>query len=139
MVMLCAVDFAGRWQLQRVITDRLGGQVGYLTGQAAFTQAGPDVLDYHETGDLRIGEGPVMVAARRYLWVFDADGVAVQFADGAAFHRFVPMGHAAGTDHPCGDDLYRVEYDFTRWPIWRATWIVIGPRKDYTSVSDYGP
>ncbi|WP_439155756.1 DUF6314 family protein [Yoonia sp.] len=139
MTMLGPAAFVGQWRLQRTITDRLGGQTGRLVGQAVFTQAGQGVLAYQETGDLRIGDGPVMVAMRRYLWVFDAGGVAVQFGDGAAFHRFIPTGHAAGTDHPCGDDLYRVEYDFTRWPIWRATWVVHGPRKDYTSVSDYGP
>ncbi|MBE0414141.1 MAG: hypothetical protein IBX59_10995 [Yoonia sp.] len=135
--MLGVADFAGRWRLQRTITDRLGGQMGHMTGQAVFTQAGPGVLAYHETGDLRIGDGPVMTATRGYLWVFDAGGVAVQFPDGAAFHRFTPAGHVAGTDHPCGADLYRVHYDFSRWPMWRATWVVHGPRKDYTSAADY--
>lgn len=139
MAMLGLAAFAGCWRLQRRITDRMAGQVGHLTGQAVFTPDGPDRLDYHETGTLRIGDGAPMAATRAYLWIFDAGGVAVRFADGAAFHRFTPAGHAAGSDHLCGADLYRVAYDFTRWPAWRATWVVHGPRKDYTSVSDYAP
>lgn len=137
--MLPPEAFLGRWQLQRTITDRHAGQVGQLGGQATFTASGPNRLNYHETGALRLGGGPAMTAERSYIWVFDGSGVVVSFADGAAFHRFLPAGHAAGTDHPCGADLYRVQYDFTSWPHWRATWVVSGPRKDYTSQSDYRP
>ena len=137
--MLGPEAFAGAWTLRRQITDRMGGQEGQLTGQAVFSRTAPEALRYIETGQLRFGAGPAMTAERSYLWEFDTEGVAVRFADGAAFHRFTPAGHGAGTDHPCGADLYRVQYDFTRWPEWRATWVVQGPRKDYTSVSDYTP
>lgn len=129
--------FTGTWQLQRQIIDRHGGQVGQMTGQARFSATAPGSLLYVETGQLLFGDGPPMTAERSYQWVFDAAGVAVYFADSATFHRFTPAGHAAGTDHPCGNDLYQVEYDFTRWPAWQTTWTVSGPRKDYTSVSNY--
>ena len=137
MMMLGPAEFAGRWRLQRTITDRLGGQMGQLEGEAVFTEAGAGLLQYHESGNLQFGAGPIMTAERSYLWTFDAAGVAVRFADGAPFHCFTPMGKAAGTDHPCGADLYRVQYDLNGWPLWQATWMVVGPRKDYTSVSDY--
>ncbi len=135
--MLRADDFKGLWRLTRVIEDRLAGTQGEMHGTANFTDEGQGVLLYHETGKLRLGGGPVMEAARRYHWQFGQARVDVTFEDGRAFHSFCPEGHAAGTDHPCGEDYYTVRYDFTRWPNWRATWSVKGPRKDYTSVSEY--
>jgi hypothetical protein len=129
-------DFAGTWQLHRAISDRRGPDAVF-EGRATLHPAGTDGLDYQEVGQMRVGDGAPLLAERRYGWRFDTAGVAVSFADGRAFHRFVPEGHAQGSDHPCGADLYRVRYDFTRWPDWSATWEVTGPRKDYTSVSHY--
>lgn len=129
-------DFAGSWSLERQIDDRHSGHEGRFEGRAVLTPDG-DGLIYDEAGTLRLGSGPSMTAERRYLWRFGVGGVEVRFADGAAFHRFVPMGAGAGTDHPCGADYYRVRYDFNRWPDWEAVWTVSGPRKDYTSYSRY--
>lgn len=61
------------------------------------------------------------------------------FDDGRPFHRFCLAQKAEGSDHPCGDDLYRVAYDFSDWPHWQAVWTVVGPRKDYTSTTRYAP
>ena len=135
--MLGAVDFAGSWSLHREIVDRHLGQTGLFKGSAVLRVTGTDTLHYAETGKVRFGGGPVMVATREYSWQFKADQVDVRFADGAAFHSFTPTGASAGTDHPCGDDFYQVRYDFTHWPTWTAEWVVNGPRKDYTSVSRY--
>ena len=135
--MLGRSDFAGTWQLTRRITDRHGQMQGEFAGTAMLMPVGDDLLDYVETGQMRLGAAPVMAATRAYLWQFGAERVQVRFADGRDFHSFAPRGQAAGTDHPCGDDHYTVVYDFTRWPLWRATWVVTGPRKDYTSVTDY--
>lgn len=110
---------------------------GEFAGHAVLTPVAKDMLDYHEAGQMRFGAAPPMQATRRYRWQFGPDLVQVRFADGRDFHSFVPAGQVAGTDHPCGADHYRVVYDFTRWPDWRATWDVTGPRKDYTSVTDY--
>jgi len=135
-VILGAADFEGDWQLERIITDRLGGMDGTLSGMATF--AGADgALTYDETGRLALKTGPVMAATRRYMWTFTPGRVVVCFSDGADFHSFSPSGAAIGTTHLCGDDLYDVTYDFESWPVWTATWSVKGPRKDYTSVSRY--
>ena len=134
--MLMAKDFLGDWQLDRVITDRLGTMNGTLTGVATLSGTGAHV-SYDETGRLTLAAGPVMEATRRYLWAFEAGGVVVRFTDGADFHAFAPDGKAVGTTHLCGEDLYDVTYDFRDWPVWTATWSVKGPRKDYTSVSSY--
>ncbi|MBR2574404.1 MAG: hypothetical protein IKE14_08750 [Loktanella sp.] len=110
---------------------------GDFAGHAVLTPVGEDMLEYLEAGQMRLGAAPPMQATRRYLWQFVPDLVQVRFADGRDFHSFAPAGQVAGTDHPCGEDHYRVVYDFTRWPDWRATWDVTGPRKDYTSVTEY--
>ena len=128
--------FVGRWRLDRRIVDRRASAKGRMEGEACLTPTGSG-LRYEERGQLRIGDGPALEAQRVYLWVFDGQEVAMKFADGRDFHRFRPWGQGAGTDHPCGDDIYRVAYDFTQWPIWTATWDVSGPRKDYTFVSLY--
>ena len=134
---LIADDFVGAWQLDRVIEDRMGAQSGALTGQASFKVMGGDTLAYGETGRLTLRQGPVLTATRRYTWAFEGARVQVAFEDGRPFHDFTPQGHAAGTDHPCGEDYYTVRYDFTGWPRWTAQWTVIGPRKDYVSTSVY--
>jgi len=108
-----------------------------MSGKAVFSSDAPRRLIYDEVGELRLGRGQAMQAKRRYIWGFEASEVFVTFEDGSDFHRFVPQGAVAGTDHPCGDDFYTVAYDFTRWPSWSAVWTVKGPRKDYTSTSQY--
>jgi len=108
-----------------------------MNGYAVLTPKGEDTLVYVETGDMQLGQGPVLQATRTYIWRFVASEIVVTFADGADFHRFTPDGVVNGTDHPCGQDYYRVAYDFSVWPAWHATWDVSGPRKDYSSVSRY--
>ena len=135
--MLGADDFVGQWQLQRTIVDHLYGQNGVLTGQAGFTPKDANSLEYIENGTLILESGASLAATRQYLWEFTQSEVVMRFGDGAPFHQFVPTGHAAGTDHPCGEDYYKVRYDFTAWPYWTAVWRVTGPRKDYTSKSQY--
>lgn len=130
-------DFLGRWSLRRDIDDRHSGQTGHLAGEATFEADASGGLTYVEGGMLRMGALPALSASRRYLWRFADGRVEVRFADGAAFHSFAPVGHARGTDHPCGADHYRVRYDFSTFPDWSARWEVTGPKKDYTSVSRY--
>ncbi len=135
--MLHLSDFLGTWSLDRIIEDRLGPP-GRFEGLARLTPDG-DGLRYHEEGTLRLADGPAMAAHRLYLWRPLGDRVEVLFSDGRPFHSFAPSGRAAGTDHPCGRDLYRVTYDFTAWPRWTAEWAVTGPAKDYRIVSAYVP
>lgn len=135
--MLGLSDFVGMWQLQREIDDRHSSQQGAFQGTCTFRENGPSRLDYFEEGTIRFGTGPELTANRRYQWHFRPEVVDVRFEDGSAFHSFVPTGQAKGTEHPCGDDHYTVQYDFRSWPDWQATWRVTGPRKDYTSISRY--
>lgn len=130
-------DFAGQWRIGRVITDRLTGRTSRFDGQAGLTAAGDGALAYAETGQLQLAGAAPMTATRRYLWQFAGAQVDVRFADGRPFHSFAPGMTGPGTDHPCGEDLYRVAYDFSAWPRWSARWDVRGPRKDYALHSQY--
>ena len=129
-------DFAGDWRVARAIEDRLSGRPGRFEGVARLRPEG-DGLRYREEGRLWLGDSRPLAAHRDSLWDEDAEGIAVRFADGRPFHRFRPEGRAAGTDHPCGADLYRVTYDLSGWPAWEAEWRVRGPAKDYRMASRY--
>lgn len=131
-------SFLGEWRLERTIEDARSGTGGTFSGRARFTPA-PQGLRYREEGSLRLGAAPPLAAARDYCWREDGDGICVHFADGRFFHRLRPGDAAPADEHDCPPDLYRVRYDFTAWPVWRAEWIVSGPRKDYRLESRYCP
>lgn len=135
--MLTPEDFLGEWIVDRFIDDRYSGQTGSFQGKAWVTAATPSNLIYRETGEMQLGQAPCMTATRSYGWAFRDGKVVVSFDDGRPSHSFVPDGVGAGTDHPCGDDFYKVLYNFVSWPAWSAVWTVEGPRKDYTSTTQY--
>ncbi|MEL6640299.1 MAG: DUF6314 family protein [Pseudomonadota bacterium] len=137
--MLKPSDFIRTWRLDRQLADRRGEMNGNYSGQANWTMRQDGGVDYAEAGTLMLARGGQMRAERQYLWRWETAGVAVFFADGAFFHRFVPTGKTEGTTHLCGDDIYNVAYDFSQWPNWSATWDVSGPRKAYTAHSSYWP
>lgn len=128
-------DFEGVWQLVRRIEDRAAGRSGGFEGRARLTRDGGD-LRYHEEGCLSLPGADPMRAERRYVWSPDGQGIAVRFEDGRAFHWF-SLTDGPEARHACDPDTYLVRYDFASWPVWRTTWTVTGPRKDYTMVSDY--
>jgi len=128
-------DFTGAWRLSRVIEDARAGQIVHLEGRALFTpdEAG---LVCEESGKLQLpGQAPLQ-ATRRFLWRRAEGGIAVHFEDGRFFHLIGP-GLNPEAMHDCPPDLYRVAYDFSRWPDWSTRWRVEGPRKDYAMRSTY--
>lgn len=130
-------DFAGVWALSREISQS-DGKTARFEGEALFTP-GADGLCYDEKGTLQIAGAAPMQAERRYLWRASGERIAVFFADGRPFHSFGLTDTNADTTaaHWCDPDDYRVRYDFTGWPVWRADWRVKGPRKDYRMTSLY--
>ena len=138
--LIAAARFAGAWRLEREIEDRLGGQVLRGEGVARFDGIGPE-LRYHEELVLTLPGAAAPVAGRNGAICGGSERGAwrCSLTTGFRFDAFVPEGHGAGTDHPCGADLYRVAYDFSRFPGWQAVWTVTGPRKDYTSRTSYRP
>src|SRR5690606_1694750 len=87
----------------------------------------------------RLPGRPPLTATRTYLWAEAPGRLVVAFADGGPFHDFAAGDPAPEAEHPCGEDLYRVCYDFRRWPRWRSVWRVTGPRKDLVIVSAFAP
>ncbi|MDA5093891.1 DUF6314 family protein [Aliiroseovarius sp. KMU-50] len=135
------IDFEGRWLISRRIEDAKAGSSGSFDGVASFSPDGEGGFCYEEVGELRLPAGPngptAMQATRRYLWKADPDGVRVLFEDGRDFHRINLAQDTATGFHHCPPDDYEVSYNFSRWPNWRATWQVRGPRKDYMMITDY--
>lgn len=131
-------DFIGAWTLERAIDDKLGAQDGKMTGTVRFTDAGPG-LRYEEEGQLEYGVAPPMVATRRYQWRRHPRGIEVLYEDGGPFHLIEMNCLMPSAEHLCGADMYHVSYDFTKWPIWRAVWSVVGPSKDYRSTTTFAP
>jgi hypothetical protein len=85
---------------------------------------------------MRLAGGPAVQADRRTIWREEGGRIAVFFGDGRPFHGFDPAA-GAQSEHVCTPDLYRVAYDFSRFPEWRSVWRVTGPRKDYLMTTDY--
>ncbi len=111
-----------------------------MEGSACLIPATGGLL-YRETGLLAWpGQAPLR-AERSYRWRAEGDGqVVVCFADGRHFHSFDADAATPLAQHECDPDLYRVAYDFRRFPEWSAEWTVTGPRKNYTMRTAYcGP
>ncbi|MEM7506346.1 MAG: DUF6314 family protein [Pseudomonadota bacterium] len=125
--------FAGKWQMVRIIENVPEGVIGEFWGEAEFTPDGQG-LTCAETGVLRF-KGHDYHAERGSLWRFPAEGhVEVQYEDGRPFHDFIAEDPEAV--HHCGDDLYRVSYDFGA-NAWTSVWDVRGPDKDYVMTTRY--
>ena len=135
MKLLGLSDFEGAWRLRREIFDRSSGSRIEFVGEARFQASGIETLSYLEEGLLTMpGQQPI-VATRQYVWKKSDQQITVCYADGSYFHSFTPAGYSEGTQHVCGNDVYGVVYDFCEWPKWVFTWEVVGPRKDYRSVT----
>lgn len=126
--------FEGSWKLDRLVTNAVGPDMT-LTGEAHFGRQDGGLL-LIERGTLQMAGQPAMEGEQRYLWRQMGDQIATYFADGRDFFRFTPTGQIAAA-HWCSPDQYDVVMDFTRWPLWQATWTVKGPRKDYVMRSTY--
>ena len=124
-------DFEGHWKIARSIIQADGARAQF-SGTARFVHASQGGLDYFEDGTLQLPDGVSMHATRRYHW---AEGLVVSFEDGRYFHTVPALGGEA--HHLCPPDDYWVSYAFDAWPLWRTTWQVRGPRKDYQMISTY--
>jgi hypothetical protein len=125
--------FRGRWQMVRIIENLPQGVIGEFWGECAFEPDG-DGLTCTEAGVLRF-RGNDYAATRVSLWRFPGGGrVEVRYEDGRPFHDFPEREPAAV--HDCGDDHYRVEYDFGEGT-WLSRWAVTGPAKDYVMTTRY--
>lgn len=133
--MITLEDFRGRWRLERRIENALGPEAAF-DGEAVFAGDAAELV-LTEAGRLALAGQGAFQAERRYLWRPDGAGIATFFEDGRAFHRFDPALDVVEAAHWCDPDTYKVRYDFSAWPLWRAEWRVTGPHKDYLMRSVY--
>ena len=123
-------DFTGRWSVSRIITPAVG-PTAQFDGVAEWTVA-KGGLAYEEKGAMTLAGQAPLHAERRYFW---AEDLQVFFDDGRFFHQVPAIGGCA--HHWCDPDTYQVTYDFSDWPVFAVHWRVLGPRKDYTAVTQY--
>ena len=131
--------FVGTWSIDRSIEDIAAGRNGTFAGHGTYRREG-SILVYEEAGTISFPDYPAMAAQRSYRWRDGGDGsIVVDFADGRFFHRFYADETRPNAAHHCPPDRYQVSYDFSRWPRWNAEWRVLGPRKNYLTVSTFRP
>ena len=123
---------SGDWAFRRLVFEgaAAGMPSASVEGMLSMQPDGNGGLVAEESGTLRLGEGGTFAARRRTLWSVAAGQIALRFEDGRPFHDFDPALPQPRARHLCPPDLYRVSYDFTRWPLWLQAWRVRGPRKD---------
>lgn len=125
--------FRGRWQMVRIIENVTEGIIGEFWGECDFAPDGKG-LACSEAGVLRF-RGADYHSGRVSLWRFPSNGrIDVLYDDGRPFHRF--QLDAPRAEHLCGDDVYRVSYDFGI-ETWLSVWDVTGPSKDYSMTTRY--
>ena len=116
--------FAGRWLMVRIIENVPEGVIGEFWGEARFVPDGAG-LACREEGVLRF-RGHDYHAERASLWRFPGGGgIEVRYADGRTFHDFAFDDPQAL--HECGEDRYRVAYEFEPGGrAWISRWEVRG-------------
>jgi hypothetical protein len=115
-----------------------GGEDGlsHRTGaRAARTAEAAAALEYHEEGELRLGEysGP---ASRDLIYRAGGDGAAdVRFADGREFYRLDLSAGSWRDEHLCHPDRYIVAGRVLGPDSFEERWRASGPRKDYEIIT----
>ncbi len=135
--LVALADLEGRWRLSRRIVHADGTE-DRLDGTTLFRRDGSRLIQ-EEEGVLRLAQGALLRATRRYLWTGRPDRLEVGFEDGRPFHT-VPLGVARPeASHLCPPDRYEVAYDVADMTEWRAVWRVSGPGKAYVMTSVLRP
>ena len=124
------------WQIEREI-HHASGATDRMRGTAKFTRSGPRLIQ-DEEGWLETATGRFR-ATRRYVWTESAGRLDVFFDDMRPFHSVALNVACPEAVHLCPPDRYQVAYDFSAWPVWRSTWQVEGPRKDYRMQTVFRP
>lgn len=123
-------EFSGRWDVRRVIVDRMARATYRFEGIATI-----DVSSFAETGTVRWGETSLKGERSYGLRPVDG-GLDILFPDG---RLFVALGDcpAQSVYHLCGDDHYAGRFFFAVDGAWAEAWRVTGPRKRYASLARY--
>lgn len=133
-------DLAGLWAIRRTVR----GQARFA-GRAEVRDIGGGAFAWREAGELRLADGAVLKAERRYLYQLGPETgvIEIRFDDGphpgGLLHRFVFDGPArtARHRHPCPPDVYDAKLTLIDAGRFCLTYRVSGPRKDYVMNSSY--
>lgn len=138
-----AAYLAGRWSVERAVTDLRGGIEGRFRGTAEFraetaaeSSAGEGLLHVEE-GRLTWG-GTAYPASRTLRLRPRPDGTAeIDFADGRPFHDLDLRTGRWTARHPCSEDRYTGTFAAVTADEWHLEWRVTGPAKDQLLRSVY--
>lgn len=128
--------FAGRWRADREIFDVSGARIGVFTGSLTFTRQA-DRLVYHEQGVLELGAHRGAAHRTLHYAVTGPGQAVVHFDYGDFFHEVDLREGCWSTKHPCRDDLYQGQYRVLGADHWWQEWVVAGPTKNHTMVTDF--
>lgn len=129
-----AAWLAGRWQLERTITDAGGRPTAHFTGTLTVTRDGPATLRSQERGHLT-HDGRTFPAHRRLRYDLHGATATVRFEHGGHFHELDLRTGRDDAVHPCGDDTYRGHTEVVDADRFVQVWRVTGPTEDYTSTT----
>lgn len=131
---VCPTDLLGEWSLERVVTDRLAGVDGRVTGTTTLVRTGPDEVRWDESGTMTLDGRTVPVSRTLFVRRDGGDRSAwvVHFSDGRVFHPWI---WGTVVTHACTPDDYTgvLDGDDERWTV---RWEARGPAKDYTLTSE---
>jgi hypothetical protein len=120
---------AGRWTIERRLSDDAAGTHGTFTGVGVFTADGGG-LAYEEHGTLDLGHWRGE-SYRRLRYTPAGPGVlTVEFADGRPFHDLDLRTGFWHAHHPCRADAYEGAFTAVSAEEWHQCWRVHGPAKD---------
>jgi hypothetical protein len=123
-------DFAGKWQVRRIVIDHLNRTRHDFTGSATIT-----TTSIVEQGELQIGKTAIE-ASRAYQLAMNDDGIVASFPTGREFIR-LGLANRQTVHHHCGADSYSGRFFFRNQAWWAEFWRVSGPRKRYSSLTRY--
>lgn len=141
-------NFQGHWAFDRVVLNTHENTEEKASGEAVFTAAGipdQDRLKYIENGFLQLSSHQKKIKfSRRYLYQRIENAIEVYFDDGIdkglLFQKLTLDSNSAlfkGSEHLCRLDKYNSTYLFLSENEFQTTYTVVGPKKNYTIVTDY--
>ncbi len=128
----------GAWTVER----ELSGQAE-MAGFAEVRRTANGEAEFHERVTVRTLRGAEFTGSQRYLLQKTARGFALLFAEGGRVFEDVQLGVGAdgvlrgSARHECGEDVYDSEYVLGPGESFSICHRVVGPRKDYVSVSRF--
>ena len=129
-----------QWYFNRRVIHHKTDQLVCIEGAAGWRELEAGVgrsLLYEELGVVKMASYTGN-ATQRYSYDLRCAGVAdVHFRDGRFFYRLDLTTGCCDIEHLCRDDTYRGVFDVVSETLFRQSWQVSGPRKNFSSHTDF--